>query len=83
MANHEPVFCDIDRCRREAMRWFDPRALWGSEFPLHTFYVCDEHRAVLSPNDDFVAWLNPFSRVVASTELAVYSCSATCSLCED
>ena len=81
MATHLPVFCDVATCRREAMRWFDAQLLWSYEYLPHTFYLCDEHCADLSPNDDFVAWLNPLTRTVTSTELAVYACSSACREC--
>ncbi|WP_144061181.1 hypothetical protein [Hyphomicrobium denitrificans] len=76
-----PAFCSVAGCAEEATRWFAAADLWGLGYPLPTFYLCDGCRDWFSPEDDLVRWLDPLSRRIRTTELAVYACADGCREC--
>lgn len=72
---HIPAYCSVPGCQEEAWRWFHYEGR-----PQETFYLCDEHREVLSPEDDVVRLLSP-AGVPVERELAVYTCRDDCEDC--
>lgn len=80
---HKSVKCNIKGCKEEAIRWF-PTAEISGDFDMklkHTFYLCDTHKEMLSPEDDTVKFLNPETGKLREIELGVYSCSEQCIEC--
>lgn len=73
--SHTPAFCSVPGCDEEAWRWFEYEGV-----PDGTFYLCDEHREILSPADHVVRVLTP-AGVPVERELAVYGCHEECPLC--
>lgn len=80
---HKAINCDITNCKNEAVRWFDTKNISG-EFDMKakdTFYLCEGHSEELSPEDEYITFLNPETGTIKKIELAVYSCSEECSDC--
>ncbi len=63
---HKPEYCSLV-CKREATRWY--------EYNSKTVYLCEEHAERFSPNDDFIIIKGK------EVELAIYSCSPDCKVC--
>lgn len=72
---HVSAICSVPHCRQEAWRWFA-----YENFPDDTFSLCDEHREILSPEDDVVRLLTPAGFPIVR-ELAVYACREDCPVC--
>ena len=73
---HKAAYCSVPGCREEAWRWFE-----YEDMPQETFYLCDKHREILSPDDDVVRVLT--AMVPVERELAVYACADDCPVCWD
>ncbi len=82
MAVHLPARCCISGCECSAWHWFAAQELWGADYPLDTFYLCDDHASNMLAEDYLARWLDPQTQTFRATELAVYSCSDTCRECE-
>lgn len=74
---HKDAFCSVPGCAEAAERWFEYEGV-----PDETFYVCEAHAEVLSPEDDVVRLLTP-ELLPVERELAVYACHGDCPVCND
>ncbi len=81
---HKVIKCNVKGCKQEATRWFDTAQVSG-DFDMKfkdTFYLCLEHAEKISMGDDTYAYfLNPETGKMRQIELAVYSCSEQCDVC--
>ncbi len=85
MTKHIKIKCDVKGCKEEAVRWISTDELSG-DFDMkgkRTFYLCDEHKDKLSPEDDYINFLNPETGKIRSIEMGIYSCSEDCRVCND
>ena len=72
---HIKKTCERDGCSNEATRWYeDPKAAW--ERPL---YVCTDHEDVQKAEE--TGWIT--NSEGKEVELAVYSCSDDCAVCNE
>jgi hypothetical protein len=79
---HVPAYCNIAGCQEEACRWIDTSGLPAfTRLEDETFYLCPQHAEMLSPEDSMMNVLNLDTRSIATVELAIYSCSEDCRLC--
>lgn len=81
---HIAFNCNVKGCKQEAEYWIDTKDLSG-DFDLknHTFYLCLEHATSLSMADEceYISFLNPETGKIREVEVAVYSCSENCKVC--
>jgi hypothetical protein len=83
-SSHVPVVCSVAGCSYEASRWLPLGPLSGDfEVKQHTFFLCDAHREVLSPDDARYYYLNPETGIIRSVEVGAYACSEACSVCNE
>jgi hypothetical protein len=81
-SKHFPAYCDIEGCGEEASRWIDVSGIEkATDIKDNTFYLCPEHAEILSPEDSMVHILNLDTKSITTLELAVYSCSDDCEVC--
>lgn len=68
----------------EANRWIETKNLSGDfDVKSDTFYFCPIHAFALSRMDDTIVFLNPETGIIREIELAVYSCSDACEVCNE
>lgn len=81
---HEDAYCSISQCQEYATRFIcskkEDAPVLGIK-PHETFYLCDEHAEMLSPEDDHVVFIHPNTRELIQRELGVYACADTCEVC--
>lgn len=80
---HVPAYCMIDGCKEEATRWYDTTGTPFQGVPHNTFYLCGDHASEMSPEDDVVQILDMETGAEKEVELAVYSCSEECKVCNE
>jgi hypothetical protein len=68
---HTPVFCSRPNCMNDATRWYEE----GEK----TIYVCLEHEDVEMAEDHGDGFI--INKLGKEVEMAVYSCSESCHIC--
>lgn len=84
MSKHIPKMCMIGGCKIEATRWVDTESINPMDLmqkECETFYLCTDHALELSPDDSMVRTLRVDTGEIIISELAVYSCSDDCEVC--
>jgi len=78
MLNHYPQYCELRNCTSEATNWIECEVSEDK-----TFYLCQEHAETLGGEDGVYAELDPLNNTIKFIEIAVYSCSEQCEVCND
>lgn len=74
MTQHQIKHCGIDKCSTEASSWIEDKNSKDD-----TFYLCPMHAYSLDNNDGVYAKIE--DNKINLTEIAVYSCSEDCEVC--
>lgn len=73
---HVEKFCNIKDCKEEA-RYF------LGDLYLYTFYLCQEHAEILTGEElESYNFVSPQGEII-NKELAIYSCSEDCRVCNE
>lgn len=79
---HKRVICTVSNCADDATHWYDTKGtaleVEGGE---NTFYLCDKHVEEMSEDGETVIVSNLITGENKQVELAVYSCSRDCTIC--
>ncbi len=75
---HIPAYCNINGCEREADYWLEVKG-----FVDDTFYLCGHHYTELANDEGNYTQLDTELGTITEREIAGYSCSESCGICND